>query len=646
MGIEKTIIEQTLHGYSNGHRLLSFSKKFSDNEIKKMTILSDLSGNEFVNGFEKYYTGYRLNSDTIVLACTWYATEMKRPGCVWTHSLIFSENDLRKYGGEMGAVFSLFRKPKNNNDFSYYNKSLEIDSESKFDFDKQKLKYLIWCLWGNRSPLVVFSNCASEYENEIVYLFLTQHDILEENFSFCTGSVSLRSIEQTIMNFQIAPDKLSRSGFQIGNGVVEAKEERIIKSYPMWVNKASEYLVLDNIKDFKKFVSGFSNTYKRSNYFSAFMKLYVGSRAESKKLSLDSLLQMASAIFNEKKNICKEIVDLYFQNYFSYWTGEGNYVNTLKFFIDNLWLDVNRKNIEKMVMGGIESEYEQIKLLFNNIVGSEENCVIEEILEVLAHNINLSLFEDFTNMKYECCSIMITLNSEYAQCHGLWNQNKGFQQGIIRCLDPKQGDETLKKQIISTVLAVSDFDLAYDLYRVYGEVCINVFWNYAMLNLNGKSIRGIKQIIGKDTSKCIAMIKDNLKDRECLLFLIDITNSYNYSIKNITENELKQLFKTLKPELCNKKEQESLARFLIPICLIDDFMVDTEIVRFAYLQVNRLLATQSFPEYEWEKLEELLPEVAWYNNWDRCKRLRKGLKKKGYQIKELKEKEELPKYLL
>ncbi len=33
-----------------------------------------------------------------------------------------------------------------------------------------------------------------------------------------------------------------------------------------------------------------------------------------------------------------------------------------------------------------------------------------------------------------------------------------------------------------------------------------------------------------------------------------------------------QLFKTLKPELCNKKEQESLARFLIPICLIDDFI--------------------------------------------------------------------------
>lgn len=59
-----------------------------------------------------------------------------------------------------------------------------------------------------------------------------------------------------------------------------------------------------------------------------------------------------------------------------------------------------------------------------------------------------------------------------------------------------------------------------------------------------------------------------------------------------------------------------------------------------------MLATQSFPENEWEKLEKLLPELAWYNNWDRCKRLKKGLKRKGYQIKELREKDDLPSYLL
>lgn len=651
MNTEKKIVEQTLHGYSNGHRLLGYSRKFSDKDIKKMTILSDLSGNEFVRGFEKYYTGYRLNSDMIVLACTWYAVEMKRPGCVWTHSLVFSEEDLKECGMEMGGVFSLFRRPSNNDDFSFYNRSLEANfKEANFnrkkEIDEQKLKYLIWCLWGNRLPLVVFSNNAAEYENEMIYLYLTQQDILNENFSFCTGSVSLRSIEQKIMSFQIAPDKLSRSGFQIGNGVVEAKEAKIIKNYPVWVNKTSDYLLMDDIKDFKRFIMGFSNDFERSNYFSAFMKLYVGSKALSRTLNLDSLLQIAPAIFNDKKRICKEIVELYFQHYFSYWAGKENYVNTLKFFIDNTWLDVQQKDIENMVIGGIESEYLQIKLLFNTIVGSEDNKVVEEILKVLAKNITLDLFEDFTSLKYDCCSIMVTLNVEYAQCQSLWKQNKGFQQGIIRCLDFRQCDEFLKNRILVTVLSVSEYDLAYDLYKIYGETSIDIFWNYVLLNLDRKNVNGIKQIIRKDVSKCIKILKGNLKERKKLFFLIDIIDSYDYSIKDVTECEIRQLYKTLNPESCNKKEQELLARFLIPICLIADYMVETEIVRFAYIQVDHLLATQTFPEYEWEKLEQLLPEVAWYNNWDRCKRLRKGLKKKGYQIKELKEKDELPKHLL
>ena len=96
MIIDKICINQALHGYSNGHRLLCASIKLNDNDVKKMTILSDLSGNEFVNGFEKYYTGYKLCDGKIVLACTWYANEMSRPGCVWTHSLIIELDEIKK----------------------------------------------------------------------------------------------------------------------------------------------------------------------------------------------------------------------------------------------------------------------------------------------------------------------------------------------------------------------------------------------------------------------------------------------------------------------------------------------------------------------------------------------------------------------
>ena len=59
-----------------------------------------------------------------------------------------------------------------------------------------------------------------------------------------------------------------------------------------------------------------------------------------------------------------------------------------------------------------------------------------------------------------------------------------------------------------------------------------------------------------------------------------------------------------------------------------------------------MLETQTFPEDDWDKLEKILPEVAYYNNWDRCKRLRKGFKKKGYSFIKRNEKKDLPLHLL
>lgn len=640
------IIEQSLHGYLNGHRLLGSSCKFSDNEMKKMSILSDLSGNEFVKGFEKYYTGYKLNQDKIVLACTWYATEMKRPGCVWTHSLIFSKSDLEKYGSKLGNAVSLFRKPISNYDFSFYNQSIQIELNSRFELDEYKLKYLIWCIWGNELPLVVFDDSSDEYKKEIIYLYLSQYEMLPEKFSFCTGAVTLRLFEQKIMDFQIAPNKMSRSSFRIGNGANEAKNIRIIKNYPIWVNKTAMYLIGDDMEDYKKFISGFSDFFEKSKFFSSFIKLYVGSKANAHELNLYNLLQMANVIFSDRVRICNEIVELYFHNYFSEWSGKEDYVGVLEFLVDNQWFSIDDKEIENIILNALNSEFTQIKKFFTSIVGTEENNTIEEILKAVSHNLKMDLFEDFTDLQYERCSILVTLNAGYARCKGLWKQNKGFQQGIIKCIDPKQGDEKLKDEIVNTILLSSQYDLAYDLYKIYGETCLNEYWHYAMLHSDATNISGIKQIIRRDVSKCIFMLKSNLNKRDVVLFLLEIIDPYNSALKQIKENEIEQLVKTVNLEICNTEQKDMLSTFLIPICLTVDYMVQNDIVRFAYKRVNHLLAIQSFPENEWEKLEKLLPELAWYNNWDRCKRLKKGLKKKGYHIKELQEKEDLPEYLL
>ena len=53
-------IHQAIHGYRDGHRLLSSSVSLSAESARAMLILSDMSGPAMQPGFDEYLTGYPL----------------------------------------------------------------------------------------------------------------------------------------------------------------------------------------------------------------------------------------------------------------------------------------------------------------------------------------------------------------------------------------------------------------------------------------------------------------------------------------------------------------------------------------------------------------------------------------------------------
>lgn len=641
---EEFYVEQTLHGYSNGHRLLQASLALSEQDNKKMMVLSDLSGNEFVKGFEKYFTGYSLDDNRIVLACTWYAEEMKRPGCVWTHSLIFDVRDLFLLEIDIVSIIGAFEKPSVDSDFSYYGNALKIKKSNKENLDETNLKYLIWCIWGNKKPLVIYDDNSVDYEKEIVFLFLTQHDLVGEDFSFCTGSVSLRGYEGRILQLQVVPNKISRSKLSVGEKTYEAKNKNVIKNFPLWVDKMFDNLKIDHMKKYRKFVSGFSKEYKQPVYLSAFMKLYVGSSADRQRANLLSLLKMASAIFEDKKKICNEIIALYGKGFFSKWCIEENYNETINFLLDNMWLDISSIDFGGMLKRGFISDYEGSKRLFRNIMRREESSITEILLKKYADIVPENQFVDFTELEYDCCSTLISIKNEFALCQEVWKRSKGYQQGIVRCLSPQ--NDSLDKKIIETVLQASEYDLADELFKIYGNECIQLYWTYLLTYQTCKKVNGIIDIIKYDTKNGVKFILDNLSERETLLFLLNILDPYDKVMLKLEKNDINKIFNTVMDQECTGREKVVLARFLLPFCIIGDYMVEDEIAKFVFDVVNGLLATQIFPENEWDKLEKILPEVAYYNRWDRCKTLRKGFCKKGYLFIEKDKKEVLPDYLL
>ena len=119
-------VHQTLHGYSDGHRLISGSLPLSAAEARIVVVMSDLSGPGVKADPSGYLTGYPLKgAGKYVLARTWAAPEMPRPGCVWTHSIIVDNADLAAMTSA-AALVAAFRRPSEPLIKSDYSALLEI----------------------------------------------------------------------------------------------------------------------------------------------------------------------------------------------------------------------------------------------------------------------------------------------------------------------------------------------------------------------------------------------------------------------------------------------------------------------------------------------------------------------------------------
>lgn len=117
------IIHQALHGYSQGHNRLASSFPLSAQDDDKMKMLSDWS--EYSGSKDNsYITTYPLSdSRHYVIAKSWYADDMERPGCVWTHSLIIDLDNLdEKF--DFRLLAGLFKRPVKG-DYSFYSEDVK-----------------------------------------------------------------------------------------------------------------------------------------------------------------------------------------------------------------------------------------------------------------------------------------------------------------------------------------------------------------------------------------------------------------------------------------------------------------------------------------------------------------------------------------
>lgn len=207
-------VHQALHGYDDGHRLIAASRDLPAAAQRTVLLLSDWSGSGRVSGFDAYITGYPLpHANAYAFAKTWYAHEMKRPGCVWTHTLLIQFSDVAKLRN-LRHVLSFFRRPQGPIDTSDYSTPLKVpygaDDERPVTTPHTVLFALLGGLYEQSDRAVfLLAPSADEYLDLTLSIWGQQWPRLRRAFSFCTGAMSSRSLQGKQLDLQTIP--LARS---------------------------------------------------------------------------------------------------------------------------------------------------------------------------------------------------------------------------------------------------------------------------------------------------------------------------------------------------------------------------------------------------------------------------------------------------
>lgn len=238
-------IHQVIHGYRDGHRLLSGSLPLSGDSARAMLVLSDMSGPAMQPGFDEYLTGYPLpGAEFFVFAKTWYAPEMQRPGCVWTHSLLISREHVAHVS--TANLLSTLQRPQHEGVEGAATSPIVVEKESPAApapggfGDRGVAAALVGAILGQARPVIVTVDSAAELEPVFLRLWEELWPVAKSRFAFCTGALMPRSVAGSLMDLQAVPRAIPSSQFRKSAAAALVLDVRAATKREAWVD-----LVLD-----------------------------------------------------------------------------------------------------------------------------------------------------------------------------------------------------------------------------------------------------------------------------------------------------------------------------------------------------------------------------------------------------------------
>ncbi len=618
-------LHQTLHGYGDGHQLLSSSLQLTREQQWQLLVMSDLSGPSFRGGFDSYLTGYPLEAGRFYcLARTWFAPELSRPGCVWTHTILVSDTDVARIQ-DFRSILSYFRRPISKDDVESYAEPILniLNVGQPYHLDQNVGNTLLSFLYGSPSSRIVLKSESSRTYEELVLGVLSQQwPRLRRSFRFCTGALAIRDV-----NFDLAVvpkdvrtvDTNDKEAITIGPNDVTLMTE----GSEDWVRIALDDLLKADLQTgLRRFLWKFGPDYNEGrSAFRPLCEIHLASTRSSE--NTETILSATSHFFpqaDSSKRLKAEFFGI--KGSLASSVGEARVVRALVTHPAAASIPADVAAIEQRARTLVDSDDEtaiQIAITATSLGGARA----QQFLDGFAAGV-ISKPEIFHTLSSPLTFELLKMHPELLTSAGLWKVPASQQLVIAAYVPSLPRAAEYGKKITEAVIAANAWPAMPSLLAQFGYEAVGVILNWidvsAPLPLSVPET--LLSSLAEQRKFLIEIVRQNTLGVGALRVASTLLDPRAENVRGLgTKPWVRMLernvhFASFKSELRSKAFALSLGLFLG-----DEAAV--QLVREGFSAVYEAARNSHIDDETWAFVEPYLP---WYIvTWDRCARLIRGV---------------------
>lgn len=650
-------VEQALHGYMEGHRLLASSVELPKAALRTMLVLSDMSGSNLARGFESYVTGYPVEgTEFYAFAKTWYAHEMSRPGCAWTHTLLIRFGDMGKIP-DLGILMSAFRRPDGGGiATNLYKGAIQIppgwphDLENRSHLDTHlpmsTVSHLVEQLYGDPQapPILILCDFAHECEDLVVSLWSQQWPALRICFTFCSGSLANRSIGEKPFDLQVIPRKLARS---IEREIPVARSIDI-DTAPMsevqheWIGIVTEDIICRANTDFRRYLWTVGEiSHPRRTDIEKLASLYGAIRqVDEGKSALGILLSELAARYpdaEDGRTVKGAILgprtkghDALIHN-----ISESDMLIALAHCDHSASFSAEPLQVRSRA-GALWREDVAFQGRVCELLSAHVNPLTEELLKGVADVISPLDVVRLSRGDYRIVFSFVERKPTLACSAEVWVGEPDYQRELFDHARHATIAPEMIQEMVKAMLEAKADAVAREVYAEYGTPVLRAFldwYNRRAEALLRSAYRCWIELIRKAPAETLDWIRENSCWRaELIETMVSELDPLSSAVQAHGSELWARVLEDLEGDM-GDSTRRALAEFLLPLSLRNRGPVSEKLARFAFPIVHKAAANDSLSYEAWRRLDPILPRLSWWKSWDKCERLRRGMIEAGFPVR-------------